>query len=128
VLDIPAFDPGHPVLADVQRPGPGIDGPVQGPPPGRRPGRDFNALPGSDTNRYLNGQGAGADGGYTYWTEAFAVVGNPDEATTVAAGNPWARKTAHGVGIQFPEMFPDRRIDYVWTYDWAYAVPAVRSP
>jgi endonuclease/exonuclease/phosphatase family metal-dependent hydrolase len=81
---------------------------------------DFNTRPGSDTNRYLNGQGDGADGGYTFWTEAFAVVGNPEEATTVAAGKHWAQKTAHGVGIEFPEMAPDRRIDYIWTYGWAY--------
>ncbi|MBG0738939.1 endonuclease/exonuclease/phosphatase family protein [Paeniglutamicibacter antarcticus] len=84
---------------------------------------DFNTLPGSDTNRYLNGQGAGTDGGYTFWTEAFATVGNPNEATTVDAGNFWAQKTARGVGIEFPEMLPDRRIDYVWTYGWAYGRP-----
>lgn len=84
---------------------------------------DFNTLPGSDTNRYLNGQGAGSDGGYTFWTEAFAVAGNPEEAATVAAANPWAQKTARGVGIEFPEMLPDRRIDYVWTYGWAYGRP-----
>ncbi|WP_422758904.1 endonuclease/exonuclease/phosphatase family protein [Paenarthrobacter sp. C1] len=84
---------------------------------------DFNTAPGSDTNRYLNGQGAGADGGYTFWTEAFALVGNPDEAATVAAANPWTQKTARGVGIEFSEMLPDRRIDYVWTYGWAYGRP-----
>lgn len=81
---------------------------------------DFNTAPGSDTNRYLNGQGSGADGGYTFWTEAFAVAGDPDEAVTVAANNPWAQATARIVGIEFPEMLPDRRIDYVWTYGWAY--------
>lgn len=84
---------------------------------------DFNTMPGSDTNRYLNGQGAGTDGGYTYWTEAFAVAGNPEEATTVAAANPWAQATARSVGIEFPELLPDRRIDYVWTYGWAYGRP-----
>lgn len=84
---------------------------------------DFNTAPGSDSNRYLNGQGAGADGGYTFWTEAFALVGNPEEATTVAADNPWAQLTARSVGIEFPEMLPDRRIDYVWTYGWAYGRP-----
>jgi endonuclease/exonuclease/phosphatase family metal-dependent hydrolase len=84
---------------------------------------DFNTAPGSDTNRYLNGQGAGSDGGYTFWTEAFAVAGNPAEATTVAANNPWAEATARLVGIKFPEMLPDRRIDYVWTYGWAYGRP-----
>jgi endonuclease/exonuclease/phosphatase family metal-dependent hydrolase len=84
---------------------------------------DFNAPPGSDTTRYLSGLGAGADGGYTFWTEAFAHVGNPEEATTVAAANPWAQETARGVGIQFPEMLPDRRVDYIWTYGWAYGRP-----
>ncbi|GAC1607568.1 MAG: hypothetical protein NVS3B6_21480 [Pseudarthrobacter sp.] len=84
---------------------------------------DFNTMPGSDTNRYLSGQGAGTDGGYTFWTEAFAVAGNPEEATTVDTGNHWAQQTARGVGIEFPEMLPDRRIDYVWTYGWAYGRP-----
>lgn len=84
---------------------------------------DFNTTPGSDTNRYLNGQGAGSNGGYTFWTEAFAVVGNPNEAATVAADNHWAQSTARNVGIEFPEMLPDRRIDYVWTYGWAYGKP-----
>ena len=81
---------------------------------------DFNTAPGSDTNRYLNGQGSGADGGYTFWTEAFAVAGDAAEAATVAADNPWAQATARNVGIEYPEMLPDRRIDYVWTYGWAY--------
>jgi hypothetical protein len=27
------------------------------------------------------------------------------------------------VGIEFPELLPDRRIDYVWTYGWAYGRP-----
>ncbi|MET4144264.1 endonuclease/exonuclease/phosphatase family protein [Arthrobacter sp. UYCo732] len=84
---------------------------------------DLNTAPGSDTNRYLNGHGAGSNGGYTFWTEAFATVGNPEEAATVAAGNRWAQSTARGVGIEFPEMLPDRRIDYVWTYGWAYGKP-----
>lgn len=84
---------------------------------------DLNTMPGSDTNRYLNGLGKGSDDGYTFWTEAFAVVGNPDEADTVAADNHWAQATARIVGIQFPELLPDRRIDYVWTFDWAYGRP-----
>jgi endonuclease/exonuclease/phosphatase family metal-dependent hydrolase len=84
---------------------------------------DFNSLPDSDTHRYLAGLGAGANGGYTFWTEAFAVAGNPEEATTVAADNYWAQKTARGVGIEFPELLPDRRIDFVYTYGWAYGRP-----
>lgn len=84
---------------------------------------DFNTTPGSDTNRFLTGHGAGAHGGYTFWADAFTVAGNPAEATTVAADNHWAQATARGVGIVFPEMLPDRRIDYVWTYGWAYGRP-----
>lgn len=84
---------------------------------------DFNSMPGSDTHRYLAGLGAGANGGYTYWTEAFAVAGNPEEATTVAAANHWAQATARGVGIEFPELLPDRRIDFLYTYGWAYGRP-----
>lgn len=83
---------------------------------------DLNTEPDSDTNRYLSGRGAGANGGYTYWTDAL-TAGDPAEATTVAAGNHWAQATARMVGIEFPELLPDRRIDYVWTYGWAYGKP-----
>jgi len=84
---------------------------------------DLNTLPGSDTNRFLSGLGAGAHNGYTYWTDAFAVAGNPEEAVTVANDNHWAQATARSVGIVFPELLPDRRIDYVWTHGWAYGKP-----
>lgn len=84
---------------------------------------DFNSRPGSDTHRYLSGLGAGTNGGYTYWTEAFAVAGKPEEATTVAADNYWAKDTARGVGIEYPELLPDRQIDFVYTYGWAYGRP-----
>lgn len=81
---------------------------------------DFNTEPDSDTHRFLTGRGAGTNGGYTYWTDTFTVAGSPDDAVTVAAGNHWAQVTARGVGIDFPEMLPDRRIDFVYTYGWAY--------
>lgn len=81
---------------------------------------DFNTTPGGDTYRYLNGHGRGADGEYTFWTEAFATVGKPEEAITVAGENHWARATARIVGIEFPELLHDCRIDYVWAFDWAY--------
>lgn len=84
---------------------------------------DFNSEPDSDTHRFLAGRGAGTNGGYTYWTDAFAAVGNPAEAVTVAGRNHWAQATARGVGIDFPELLPDRRIDFVYVYDWAYGRP-----
>ncbi|HEX9088894.1 MAG TPA: endonuclease/exonuclease/phosphatase family protein [Arthrobacter sp.] len=84
---------------------------------------DLNTLPGSDTNRFLSGLGAGAHNGYTFWTDAFGAAGSPEEAITVAADNYWAQATARSVGIVFPEMLPDRRIDYVWTLGWVYGKP-----
>jgi endonuclease/exonuclease/phosphatase family metal-dependent hydrolase len=84
---------------------------------------DFNSEPDSDTHRYLAGRGAGANGSYTYWTDAFAAAGNPAESVTVAGRNHWAQATARGVGIDFPELLPDRRIDFVYAYDWAFGRP-----
>lgn len=84
---------------------------------------DFNTEPDSDTHRFLAGRGAGTDGSYTRWTDAFETAGDPAEAITVAAANHWARATALGVGIDFPELLPNRRIDYVYTYGWAYGRP-----
>ncbi len=81
---------------------------------------DFNTLPSSDTVRYLSGNGAGTDGGYTFWTDSFDVLGDETTATTVANDNPWAVKTAKSLGIMFPQLLPNRRIDYVWSYGWTY--------
>ncbi|GAB3283610.1 hypothetical protein GCM10027449_26800 [Sinomonas notoginsengisoli] len=84
---------------------------------------DFNSVPDADTARFLSGRSAGADGGYTYWTDSFDVVGDPYEAATVANDNHWAVQTAKSVGILYPQLMPSRRIDYVWSYGWTYGKP-----
>lgn len=83
---------------------------------------DLNTDPDSDTIRYLRGKGAGATHGYTYWTDAF-TAGDPAEAVTMANDNPWAIETAKLKDIRFPQLLPNRRIDYIWTYGWTYGKP-----
>jgi endonuclease/exonuclease/phosphatase family metal-dependent hydrolase len=83
---------------------------------------DLNTDPDSDTIRFLRGKGAGATHGYTYWTDAF-TAGDPAEAVTVANDNPWAIETAKLKNIRLPHLLPNRRIDYIWTYGWAYGKP-----
>lgn len=83
---------------------------------------DLNADPDSDTIRFLQGKGAGATHGYTYWTDALSA-GSRAEAITVANDNPWAMETAKLKDIRFPHLLPNRRIDYIWTYGWTYGKP-----
>ncbi len=86
---------------------------------------DFNAAPESDLNSYLRGNTPGATGRYTFWADAFEAVGNPVEGATVEAGNVLAQQTARKVGIRYPSMMPDRRIDYIWTRGWTYGRPGM---
>lgn len=79
---------------------------------------DFNASPDSDSMRFLKGLGAGNDGRYTYWSDAWETHGTPESEITVSCKNHWAQETARAVGIQIPHMMPERRIDYVMSLGW----------
>lgn len=79
---------------------------------------DFNTLPESDSMRFLRGLGAGSDGRYTYWTDAWETHGTPEKQATVTNENHWAKETARSVGIQMPHMMPNRRIDYIMSLGW----------
>lgn len=81
---------------------------------------DFNTLPDSDSIRFLKGLGSGADGGYTFWSDAWDSIGTPENETTVSNDNHWAHMTARSVGIQMPHMLPNRRIDYIMSMGWNY--------
>lgn len=84
---------------------------------------DFNTTPDADTMRFLKGSGAGSNARYTYWTDAFDVVGYPGNEVTSSRDNFWAQSTAMESGIQLPQFIPNRRIDYILTYGWQYGKP-----
>jgi endonuclease/exonuclease/phosphatase family metal-dependent hydrolase len=84
-------------------------------------GADLNALPTSDTVRFLTGLHAVEDQG-TYWVDAWAST-NVDPGYTVTMDNDWAQWTAARQGITNPRRNPDRRIDYLFVYGWAYGRP-----
>lgn len=86
-------------------------------------GMDANALPDSDTVRYLTGLGAGDGFGGAQWVDMWDAVGVGPGFTSVVPGNPYAAATALGVGISRPEMIPDRRIDYLLARGWVYGRP-----
>jgi endonuclease/exonuclease/phosphatase family metal-dependent hydrolase len=80
---------------------------------------DLNATPDADVIRFLDGSTTlGLTS--TLWADAFDNAGNPDESCTVRNDNEFAKSTAMSVGIQFPEMMPERRIDYIKSYGFSY--------
>lgn len=83
-------------------------------------GMDANALPESDTIRYLTGLGVGNGAGGAQWVDTWTVSGNGPGYTSVVPGNPYAAATAMSVGITRPEMIPARRIDYLMARGWVY--------
>lgn len=86
-------------------------------------GMDANALPESDTIRYITGLGAGIGFGGAQWVDMWAASGQGSGHTSVVSGNPYAVSTAISVGITRPEMVPDRRIDYLLARGWVYGRP-----
>lgn len=85
-------------------------------------GGDLNAEPESRTVRYLTGNDLASDNlSSTLWVDAYATVGNESNYTTTDhAENFYGRRTALSVGVLYPDYIPQRRIDYIMTYGWAY--------
>lgn len=85
-------------------------------------GGDFNALPDSDTLRYLTGRHT-LNGRSTLWLDTWTIANPDDPGYTSSPDNLWALQTARNNGITHPEQVPHRRIDYLLTYGWAYGRP-----
>jgi endonuclease/exonuclease/phosphatase family metal-dependent hydrolase len=82
-------------------------------------GGDFNAVPETDTNRWLSGFGQ-IDGDSTVWVDAWTVAGSEANAMTSRNDNDFASSTAASKGIAYPAMIPQRRIDYLKAFGWVY--------
>lgn len=85
-------------------------------------GADLNAVPESSTVRYLRGLDADTRDLSTHWVDAWEHVGSPEaEFTSTPALNQWSRSMAmKASGTLFPELVPNRRIDYLMSYGWVY--------
>lgn len=79
-------------------------------------GGDFNALPESATLRYLKGLDV-VEEHSTVWTSIWDTV---QTFPTARKDGGWAEETALSVGIKFPELLPDRTIDYLMSYGFNY--------
>ncbi len=82
-------------------------------------GCDFNAVPESDTNRFFNGFTT-IEEKSTIWVDAWIMAGSPESEMTTRNDNDFAHNTAKRNGIVRPDMIPNRRIDYIKTFEWAY--------
>jgi len=80
---------------------------------------DLNAVPEASSIRYLDGLDT-FDSDSDLWVDAWKTCGLPSNEMTTRNDNYLAHRTARGVGISYPEMIPERRIDYIKVYGWAY--------
>lgn len=82
---------------------------------------DFNAMPDEDCIRFMKGKtGAGGDG--TFWLDAFDSREGEGLDFTQSPVLSWVRATAEarfGVGVNV-DVFPSRRIDYIFSHGWQY--------
>jgi endonuclease/exonuclease/phosphatase family metal-dependent hydrolase len=80
-------------------------------------GGDLNATLSSSALRYLNAELIYKDSS-TFWTNAWNF--SDEVFPTARKDGGWAETTAKSVGIQRPEMMPERTIDHILTYDWNF--------
>jgi endonuclease/exonuclease/phosphatase family metal-dependent hydrolase len=85
---------------------------------------DFNALPESQTLRYLTGKYSPVQGNQAYWVDAWATVHNTEEGghTSSTVDNHLAKRVAADFVVD-TDKIPNRRIDYILVKGWAYGNP-----
>lgn len=88
-------------------------------------GGDFNETPDGLTVKYLRGQSVSITTGCgTFWTDSWLFVENA--WSTASKEGKYALNTARNVGVIFPELMPERVIDYLMSYGWNFG--KVASP
>lgn len=83
-------------------------------------GGDLNAVPDSDTVRFLTGKGV-VGGESTFWADAWDARAHQPELgmTSIPGVNPLAARTARSKGLN-PSLIPARRIDYLLVRGWVW--------
>ena len=80
---------------------------------------DFNSNPESMTIQHLKGNLTLPNTEGTYWTDASHTT-TLETKTTTNAQSILGYKTATGVGIQHPQLIPERQIDYIMVKGFAH--------
>lgn len=82
-------------------------------------GGTFNDIPDGDSVRYLKGQKASSETKSAFWvdaTEGSTIENQPTTRYNSLLG----REAADNNGIQFPELIPERKVDYLFSRGWVY--------
>lgn len=82
-------------------------------------GGTFNDIPDGDSVRYMKGRKTSKDMKSTFWVDATEGTKLEDTPTTryhSMLGVEAAKKS----GVRFPELLPERKIDYLFTRGWVY--------
>lgn len=79
---------------------------------------DFNSQPESMTIQHLKGNLTLPNTEGTYWTDASHITNQTK--TTTNAQSILGYRTATGVGIQHPQLIPERQIDYIMVKGFAH--------
>ena len=54
------------------------------------------------------------------WVDAWEVKGREYNYSTSNGELYWSKETASHKGIVLPQLLPQRRIDYIFSYEWVY--------
>lgn len=82
-------------------------------------GGTFNDIPDGDSVRYIKGRKASSETKSAFWvdaTEGSAI----EEQPTTRYNSLLGREAADTNGIQFPELIPERKVDYLFSRGWVY--------
>lgn len=81
---------------------------------------DLNTVPDSSTLRYLYGLQEGTKSNGTLWVDSWKMFGHLGNEITSNPDTQWGKDTAAFRKLIFPEIVPQRRIDYLLSYEWCY--------
>lgn len=83
---------------------------------------DFNTEAKSSTVRFLKGLQEGTHANGTAWVDVWERFGTPENRVTSDPTGKWGHLTAETKGLA-PERIPQRRVDYIFAFGWAYGGP-----
>lgn len=82
-------------------------------------GGTFNDIPDGDSVRYLKGRKASSETKSAFWVDATEGSAIEDHPTT-RYNSLLGREAADNNGILFPELIPERKVDYLFSRGWVY--------
>lgn len=82
-------------------------------------GGTFNDVPDGDSVRYLLGRKTSNNVKSAFWIDATENTPLADTATTRYQSE-LGKEAAQQSGIHFPELIPERKVDYLFTRGWVY--------